>query len=165
MTSPSNHGVDEDAKAWWRAAANADVIADYDSIRLETEEQMRPLRPVCLASGRCCRFDQFGHRLYVTGLEAAIVVSRLSKIVTHAAVLESRRQGTCPFLLNGNCSIHPIRPIPCRAFFCDLTVKNEVFVLHERAHEAVRFLHDKRAIPYGYGEWRDLLDRVLSSLP
>ena len=27
--------------------------------------------PVCNASGRCCKFDTYGHRLYVTGLEIA----------------------------------------------------------------------------------------------
>ncbi|MDB5295662.1 MAG: hypothetical protein JWO31_1645, partial [Phycisphaerales bacterium] len=28
-------------------------------------------QPVCVISGRCCRFEQFGHRLFVTTIELA----------------------------------------------------------------------------------------------
>ncbi|MEM7680690.1 MAG: hypothetical protein AAF288_01920 [Planctomycetota bacterium] len=34
-------------------------------------------RAVCRNSGRCCRFEQYGHRLYVTGLETASFLLRV----------------------------------------------------------------------------------------
>jgi hypothetical protein len=37
--------------------------------RLQTEIDRR--KPICVASGKCCYFESYGHRLYVTTLELA----------------------------------------------------------------------------------------------
>ena len=55
------------ARAADRAEVREAVRAIYDELQAETDER----RPRCDASGRCCRFEAFGHRLYVTTAELA----------------------------------------------------------------------------------------------
>ncbi|MDA0802417.1 MAG: YkgJ family cysteine cluster protein [Planctomycetota bacterium] len=127
---------------------------------------MAKSRATCLASGRCCQFAAFGHRLYVTGLEAAIVLDAAREAgcePTLDAVEAARARGSCPFLQGRACGIHAIRPIPCRAFFCDRHAGPEVAHAHETAHGELRGLHDALRVPYAYSEWTDHLSRLVGS--
>src|SRR5262245_33256091 len=40
----------------------------------EVDQAVAAAGPVCVASGRCCRFKEFGHVLYLSGLEAEILL-------------------------------------------------------------------------------------------
>ena len=52
--------------------------------RLQTEIDRR--KPICVASGKCCNFESYGHRLYVTTLELATFVQDMSDFpVTRAS--------------------------------------------------------------------------------
>jgi len=42
-------------------------------------------RPICVTSGRCCRFEEFGHRLYVTTMELAKFVYEMSVVIGHSS--------------------------------------------------------------------------------
>src|SRR5688572_232070 len=53
------------------AARSADVRGAVEAIYAELEVDIDRRRPRCDASGRCCRFEEFGHRLYVTTVELA----------------------------------------------------------------------------------------------
>jgi Fe-S-cluster containining protein len=37
-------------------------------------------KPICTSSGRCCHFERFGHRIYVTTMELATFVADLSVV-------------------------------------------------------------------------------------
>lgn len=128
--------------------------------------------PACWASGRCCRFEQFGHRLYVTGLEAALTVVRLelggglawagaNGPLDVAQVDAAATAGGCPFQSANLCGVHTIKPVACRVFFCDRTAQTWQSELLERAHGMIRELHDRHAIGYAYAEWRWLLRTLL----
>lgn len=136
------------------------------AIHLEIAESTRAARPLCVASGRCCRFEAFGHRLYVTALEAAWVLERLEtelgRRLTAEEIEKATAEGTCPFLCDGRCSVHAIRPFACRTFFCDPRSEDWQRDLHERCHAAVRLLHERNAIPYRYGEWREVLAMLVA---
>ena len=132
--------------------------ADVDVTTLE--------RPLCLASGRCCRFEAHGHRLYVTGLEVAWFLDRLAveegRALEAAAIDAAVERGDCPFLEGGRCTVHAIRPFGCRSYFCDPRAGWQA-AAYERWHARVRALHDERSLPYAYGEWRAMLRSVLAS--
>jgi Fe-S-cluster containining protein len=51
---------------------------------LQTQIDLR--KPICNASGRCCHFDEFGHRLYITTAEMATFLFDLQ---IHAAGKDS----------------------------------------------------------------------------
>ena len=41
----------------------------------EVDREVAAAGPVCIASGRCCRFKEWGHVLYVSNLEADLLLS------------------------------------------------------------------------------------------
>lgn len=71
--------------------------------------------PRCQLSGRCCRFEEFGHTLFVSRIEAEMLVDQ--------APAPSRPLDaglTCPWQdAHGRCAARQARPLGCRAYFCD----------------------------------------------
>src|SRR6202012_3380440 len=128
-------------------------------------------RPICVVSGRCCRFEEYGHRLYVTTMELAAFFGRY---LEHRARLDDRNHphpgplprvrgrgenaagdGTgCPFQGGKLCGGHAFRPMGCRIFFCDASSTQWQQDLYERLHERLKSLHGELDVPYAYVEWR-----------
>ncbi len=149
---------DDSLIATWRDAIEEPAIVDLiDQLHAEAHRHIDAQAPVCVASGRCCRFEQFGHRLFVTGLETALTLSRIERTVTTEDVNGARTDGNCPFQLERLCSIHESRPLACRLFFCDAGADAWMPHLSQDLHNRLRSLHDLWSIPYRYGEWRDML--------
>src|SRR5688500_9413909 len=95
-----------------QAANRPEIRAAVARVYADLQREIDARKPLCTASGRCCRFDEFGHRLYVTTIELAAFVAGLTDGPTQA------NPGGCPFQLGGLCSVHTIRPFGCRVFFC-----------------------------------------------
>ena len=51
------------------------VISVYAAVQKEIDAR----RPLCVISGRCCRFEEYGHRLYVTTIELAVFTNDLER--------------------------------------------------------------------------------------
>jgi Fe-S-cluster containining protein len=117
--------------------------------QLQTEIDAR--KPICNASGRCCRFEEFGHRLYVTTAELATFAHAIGQ----ASAAEN--PGGCPFQVNGLCGVHAIRPFGCRIFFCDSTSDAWQNQQYERFHADLKRVHEELGVPYRYVEWREAL--------
>src|SRR5437762_12190928 len=101
----------------FRAAGRAvvrDAIADlYRDVQREVDQA----RPRCDVSGRCCRFEEFGHRLFVTTIELAAFWYEL-EMAGRSTTAERAWDGTgCPYQTAGLCGVHAIRPFGCRIFF------------------------------------------------
>jgi Fe-S-cluster containining protein len=137
-----------------QAAKNPEIRAAVARVYADLQREIDARKPVCNASGRCCRFEEFGHRLYVTTIELAAFVAGLSDGPTHA------NPGGCPFQVDGLCSVHPIRPFSCRVFFCDSTSDEWQRQQYERFHGELKRLHEEFAVPYRYVEWRDALRQL-----
>lgn len=123
--------------------------------QLEVEVQRR--RPMCAASGRCCKFEEFGHRLFITTIELATFAHDLGQGLLGDETAENWakwKSGGCPFQLAGLCGVHLIRPFGCRIFFCDSTALNWQEMLYERFHGQFKSLHERFSVPYFYVEWR-----------
>jgi Fe-S-cluster containining protein len=133
------------------AAARPDVQDAVLRVYGQLQREIDLRRPVCNASGRCCRFEAFGHRLYVTTLELAAFVRGLRPV-------PRPWDGTgCPYQVEGLCSVHPIRPFGCRIFFCDAGSEQWQHERYERFHRELKRLHETLAVPYLYVEWRQAL--------
>ena len=151
-----------EAAIWLDAAARPEVQSEMAAMIAESELAVRERRPVCVASGRCCHFERYGHALWLTGLEVAWCLRQLPAAPTADEVDAATRRGDCPFLREGKCSVHWARPLGCRAFFCDGEGEGWQEALLEAWHGRVRALHERLALPYRYDEWRRLL-RVFAS--
>lgn len=141
-------------------AARPDVTAAVRDLYDELAAEIEARRPRCDASGRCCRFDSYGHRLYVTSLELGAFVHQLKAIADHPAVpagLPILQADACVFQINGLCGVHAIRPFGCRVFFCDPTSEAWQFDAYERFHARLKAMHETFSVPYFYVEWRSAL--------
>src|SRR4051812_5783625 len=98
-------------KAVYHAAGRPEVREAIAAVYRDLETRIDLRKPMCKTSGRCCRFDDFGHRLYVTTIELAGFVYDLE---LRSSVIAQGDGGGCPFQLNGLCGVHAIRPFGCR---------------------------------------------------
>jgi Fe-S-cluster containining protein len=137
------------------AAARPEIAATLRDLFATLDAEIAALNPTCWISGKCCKFDSYGHRLYVTALEIAWLLpqldapSRLRLRDSHLPELDG-----CPFQVAGLCSVHALRPLGCRTYFCDPAAQHWQNPLYEKFLTALRQLHDAYAIPYRYLEWR-----------
>jgi Fe-S-cluster containining protein len=180
----SSAGDSDLAAAWLRAVEeDAALVRGLEAVYEAAGAEIAQRGPACWASGRCCNFDRAGHRLYVTGLEAAYCVSRLRgsmwaegpggegvtlTIGGAAAPMPSGRglsedlegalrRGGCPFQVRNLCGVHGIKPLGCRVYFCDKSAEAWQQELTERLLGELRALHDRHGVEYRYGEWRGML--------
>ena len=134
-----------------RAAGRPEVAAAVRRVYRSLAARVAARRPVCDASGRCCRFEEYGHRLFVTTVELA----------AFAASVESEPSewdGTgCRYQAGGKCGVHADRPFGCRMFYCDPTAGDWQEAEYERYHKRLKRLHAALGVPYYYVEWREAL--------
>lgn len=153
-----------EARAWLAAAAGP-ARADLDAVYSAIEQEVRSRGPACWASGRCCHFERTGHRLFVTGLEAAhTALAAAPGALTPLTIDEALARGGCPLQAGNLCTAHAIRPLGCRVYFCDRSASTWQRDLSERWLARVRTIHDAHAIPYLYGEWRAMLRLIADEL-
>jgi Fe-S-cluster containining protein len=153
--------LDPTASRWIEAVTTGGLGTELDAIYAEASRRIAERGPACWASGRCCNFDSYGHRLYVTGIEAAHTVAQWN--ASRAPLLSEQVEaaqsaGGCPFQRLNLCDAHEIKPLGCRLFFCDRTATEWQTDLLEELHARVRALH-AGDIPYEYAEWRYMLKR------
>lgn len=139
---------------WFAAARRPEVDARIRGLYVQLDKQVEAKGPVCWASGRCCNFDAFGHRLYVTCLETAWVLSHLPADAPAPPRAADPVTSACPFQRGGLCGIHTVRPLGCRIFFCHRATEDWQHETYEAFQGELRLLHDRLAIPYVYMEWR-----------
>ena len=144
------------------AAARAEVRAAVGAVYADVRREVDLRRPRCEISGRCCRFEEYGHRLFVTTAELAAFVHGLGDMTGGARPLALAPAGPwdgtgCPFQSNKMCGVHAIRPFGCRMFFCDATSTDWQNDAYERFHDRLKRVHEELAVPYFYVEWRQAL--------
>ena len=131
--------------------ACAAVRDAYARLQLEIDRR----KPVCVASGKCCHFESYGHRLYVTTLELAafkLDIQSTSPVVV-AKGLPVITEG-CPLQVGKLCGVHAIRPFGCRIFFCDPAATAWQQEQYELFHQELKQLHERFGVSYFYVEWR-----------
>ena len=137
-------------QAVFDTAQRREVIEAVDAVYAEVQREVDARRPRCDMSGRCCHFEAFGHRLYVTSIE-------LAAFVAANKVAAEQNPGSCPFQRGKLCAAHATRPFGCRIFFCDPTADEWQAVQYEHFHAQLKALHVRFDVPYFYMEWRAAL--------
>jgi len=129
-----------------------EVLDAVRALYADVQREIDVRRPVCVMSGRCCRFEEFGHRLFVTTAELAAFAHELPSVPSRPA---DEWDGTgCPFQSGKICTVHAIRPFGCRMFFCDATSTEWQNGQYEQFHARLKRLHEDLNVPYFYMEWR-----------
>ena len=73
----------------------------------EVDREVAAAGPVCVASGRCCRFKEYGHTLFVSRLEAYVL---LESAPPFAGPITA---DFCPFQVENLCTAREPRPLGC----------------------------------------------------
>ncbi len=163
----SNHWL-----TWREQSALPEVDHALRELYAELDAAVAARGPTCWSSGKCCDFDRFGHRLYVTGLEIAWFLQNVP-LETTPPVFSSapadqtaevtttnlhlpqfaERPGACPYQISKLCSTHTIRPLGCRVFFCQQGTEVWQQELYEDFLRRLQRLHDEHEIEYRYLDW------------
>lgn len=156
-------GVSDELKnAVDAARRRPEVLSAIDALYADVRAEIEARKPVCQVSGRCCRFEEYGHRLFVTTIELAAFVAQLAEARPDAsALLASWDETGCPFQVAKLCGVHAIRPFGCRMFFCDATATEWQQAQYEQFHARLKTLHENLGVPYRYLEWRAALHALL----
>jgi Fe-S-cluster containining protein len=149
-------GADALFQAVYRAAGRPEVRQGIHGVYAGLARALEQRKPVCNLSGRCCRFEEFGHRLYVTTLELAAFLYDWTTGPSLQPPGDWDGRG-CPFQVAGRCGVHEIRPFGCRIYFCDPTSTEWQHEHYERFHADLKRLHTELSVPYFYVEWREAL--------
>jgi hypothetical protein len=133
------------------------ALAALASLYRDLERDLPSWGFSCSASGNCCDFDAYGHRLFVTTLE-------YEHFVRHAPVARANpdpRQ--CPaWGPDRLCKAREGRMLGCRTYHCPPWPRGGPPELHARYHARLQALHRRFGIPYAY---RDLVDWAAGPAP
>jgi Fe-S-cluster containining protein len=105
----------------------------------------------CSACGKCCSFESFGHRLYITPPELDYLAFHIGK-----ENIRPMKNGCCPFNENGKCSVYDYRFASCRIFCCTGD-KNFQSQLIESALADLKQLCVEFELPYNYRQLTEVL--------
>lgn len=116
------------------------LLQIYDQLAGDLQQ----LAPVCELSGRCCRFEEYGHTLFLSRPEAELLV----ETVWPAGAAVTR--GSCPFQVGKVCTARENRPFGCRVYFCDPRYEGQAERLSEQYLAELKRLHEQTATDWEY---------------
>jgi hypothetical protein len=118
----------------------------------EADREVAAAGPVCVASGRCCRFKEYGHVLYVSNLEAEVL---LDGAPAYAAPVST---DFCPFQHGTLCTAREPRPLGCRVYFCDPTYQERSHEITENYLRRLKELAAEHGVPWRYAPLHSFLN-------
>ena len=110
------------------------------------DDDVARLAPTCQVSGRCCRFEEYGHTLFVSAPEFALL---LADAPPPPRPLDEG--ATCPWQDDrGRCSAREARPMGCRVYFCDPNYQEHAPEIAEAGIRRLKRLVDELDLPWDY---------------
>jgi hypothetical protein len=121
-------------------------------IYAEADREVADAGPVCVASGRCCRFKEFGHVLFLSSLEATVL---LAGAPDYQAPVSA---DFCPFQKGTLCTAREPRPLGCRVYFCDPAYQPRSHEITEKYLRRMKELAEAQGIPWRYAPLHHFLN-------
>jgi hypothetical protein len=118
----------------------------------EVDREVAAAGPVCVASGRCCRFKEYGHVLFLSKLEADVLL---------AAAPPYERPVTpdyCPFQRGNLCTAREPRPLGCRVYYCDPNYQETGNRITEKYLRRLKELADAHGVVWQYSPLHQFLN-------
>lgn len=122
-----------------------------DEVYRELGDLLAAVRPVCIARGVCCKFEEAGHDLYATALEADYAAAK------HPEAPPPEAPGRCPYHVAGRCTAREGRPLGCRTYYCDPTLQEALEATHERILGEIRAIERDVGYPATYAPFPAML--------
>ena len=122
------------------------------------DSQNKPDTNPCKACGKCCDFQTYDHKLFVTSCELVYFTEKLKNKPPKPMI-----SGRCLYNIAGACSVYPHRFAGCRIFFCkgDANLQS---ILSETAIKKFKSICRQFDLPYRYMNLAEGLNRLLLPL-
>lgn len=122
------------------------AAADLRDLYKQVDAEVARLGPVCQLSGRCCRFKEYGHTLFVSTPEIQLLLDGAPR---PQRPLDGGE--TCPWQdVRGHCTARDCRPLGCRVYYCDPAYEPSAHSLSERDVAGLKALTDKHGLTWNY---------------
>lgn len=118
----------------------------------EVDREVAAAGPVCVASGRCCRFKEYGHTLFLSNLEAVVLLAAAP------AYEQPVSAEFCPFQRDNLCTAREPRPLGCRVYYCDPTYQETGNAITEKYLTRLKHLAEKHGVPWLYAPLHSFLN-------
>ncbi|VTS07137.1 Uncharacterized protein OS=Singulisphaera acidiphila (strain ATCC BAA-1392 / DSM 18658 / VKM B-2454 / MOB10) GN=Sinac_3715 PE=4 SV=1 [Tuwongella immobilis] len=120
----------------------------------EIDATIAAISPRCDASGKCCRFEEVGHVLFLSSFEAEIL---LEQAPPYSQPVDS---GNCPFQKRKLCTAREPRPLGCRIYYCDPTYQETSNDLTEMAIQRLKSLAQAHGLDWEYAPLHYFLNQA-----
>lgn len=111
----------------------------------EVDAAVAAAGPVCAASGRCCRFKEYGHTLFLSNLEAEVLLHDAPRYDPATVTPDF-----CPFQHGNLCTARQSRPLGCRVYYCDPNYQNTCLEITETYLRRLKELALAHEVPWCY---------------
>lgn len=117
----------------------------------EVDREVAAAGPVCVASGRCCRFKEYGHTLFLSNLEADVLLSQAPPYETPVS------PDFCPFQKDNLCTARQPRPLGCRVYYCDPSYQETSHAITEKYLRRLKELAAEQGVEWRYAPLHEFL--------
>jgi Fe-S-cluster containining protein len=131
------------------------VLAVYET----ADAAVRDAGPKCEASGKCCRFTEYGHTLFISHFEADILLE------SAPAYTQPVTRDGCPFQVGGLCTARDARPLGCRIYFCDPAYTDRMVEITETAIAKLKAIADEHDAGWNYAPLHHFLNAAVREGP
>ena len=138
-------------------AQDAAFIETVEALYEQLDRRIAARSPVCVNRELCCKFDAYGHQLFVTPVELAYFAARTAP--------PAEATGACPYQRGGLCTVRVARPTGCRIFFCEPGSRSWQPDETECTLRRLKRVHARFDLPYAYVEWLDALRQLSGTWP
>lgn len=121
----------------------------------EVDAEVARAGPVCVASGKCCRFAEYGHTLFLSAVEADVLLAGAPPFSGPVG------PEACPFQVNTLCTAREPRPLGCRIYHCDPAFQETGRDITERALARLKILSDELGLDWRYAPLHTFLKEAI----
>jgi hypothetical protein len=118
----------------------------------EVDRAVAAAGPVCVASGRCCRFQEHGHVLFLSNLEADVLLANAPPYEPPVS------PDFCPFQKDKLCTAREPRPLGCRIYYCDPSYQGTGNCLSEDYLRRLKELAEQYGVAWRYAPLHQFLN-------
>ena len=111
----------------------------------EVDREVAAAGPVCVSSGRCCRFKEYDHTLFVSSLEADVLLAAAPPYDPAGVTADF-----CPFQDGNLCTAREPRPLGCRVYYCDPSYTEKCHEISEKYLRRLKELADEHGVGWNY---------------
>lgn len=135
--------------------SQTDWVAAVLEVYAWADSQVAVHAPTCRISGRCCHFREFGHSLFLSHIEARILLDGAPFPLPEG---EHHDDTGCPYQVNGKCEARQARPVACRVYFCDPAFQEAMPAILEEALARLKSIADRHGLGWCYAPLHHFLD-------